>query len=45
MSDGVGVNVVGMEVGPMRVERVLSVHAGLGGSARLERAVLPMSMR
>ena len=41
--DGVSVNSVGIEMGPMRVERVLSVQMGLRNSERLDRAFLPIS--
>ena len=39
-----GVNLVGMEMGPMSVERVVSVQVGSSGSERRDRAFLPMSM-
>ena len=39
-----GWNLVGMEMGPMRVERVVSAQVGLSGSERRDRAFLPMSM-
>ena len=35
---------LGREIGPIRVERVVSVHSGLSGSERGERAVLPMPL-
>ena len=41
--DGVGMNSVGIKMGPMGVERVLSVQMGLRGSERLDRAYLPIS--
>ena len=44
VGEGVGVKGLGREIGPIRVERVESVHAGLSGSERGERAVLPMSL-
>ena len=44
MGEGVGVKGLGREIGPIRVERVVSVHSGLSGSERGERAVLPMSL-
>ena len=44
MGEGVGVKGLGREIGPIRVERVASVHSGLSGSERGERAVLPMSL-
>ena len=44
VGEGVGMKGLGREIGPIRVERVASVHAGLSGSERGERAVLPMSL-
>ena len=44
MGEGVGVKGLGREIGPIRAERVVSVHSGLSGSERGERAVLPMSL-
>ena len=44
MGEGVGVKGLGREMGPIRVERVASVHAGLSGLERGERADLPMSL-
>ena len=39
-----GVKAVGMEMGPMSVDRVVSAQAGLSGSERRDRACLPISM-
>ena len=39
-----GVNFAGIEIGPTRVERVVSLHSGSRSSERPERACLPMSM-
>ena len=39
-----GLNVVGMDMGPMSVDRVVSVQAGSSGLERGERAFVPMSM-
>ena len=39
-----GVKAVGMEMGPMSVDRVVSAQVGSSGSERRDRAFLPMSM-
>ena len=39
-----GVKAVGMEMGPMSVDRVVSAQAGSSGSERRDRACLPISI-
>ena len=39
-----GVKAVGMEMGPMSVDRVVSAQAGSSGSERRDRACLPTSI-
>ena len=39
-----GVKAVGMEMGPMSVDRVVSAQVGSSGSERRDRACLPISI-
>ena len=40
----VGLKAVGMEMGPMSVDRVVSAQVGSSGSERRDRACLPISI-